>query len=45
MKELWEFNNPIAKVETFDQIQIVTVPPEQIRSWSFGEIKKPGTNN
>ena len=29
----------------FDQIQIAIASPDQIRSWSFGEIKKPETIN
>ena len=29
----------------FDQIQISIASPERIRSWSFGEIKKPETIN
>jgi DNA-directed RNA polymerase subunit beta' len=45
MNELSKFNNPVAKVETFDQIQIGIASPEKIRSWSFGEIKKPETIN
>jgi DNA-directed RNA polymerase subunit beta' len=45
MNELSKFNNPIAKIETFDQIQIGIASPEKIRSWSFGEIKKPETIN
>jgi DNA-directed RNA polymerase subunit beta' len=36
-------NQPPAPV--FDQIKISIASPEQIRSWSFGEIKKPGTIN
>ncbi|KAJ8133767.1 hypothetical protein OY671_013019, partial [Metschnikowia pulcherrima] len=35
----------LAKPETFDQIQIGSASPERIRSWSFGEIKKPETIN
>jgi DNA-directed RNA polymerase subunit beta' len=35
----------MAKPETFDQIQIGLASPERIRSWSFGEIKKPETIN
>src|SRR5512144_662706 len=31
--------------ETFDQIQIGIASPERIRSWSYGEIKKPETIN
>ncbi len=30
---------------TFDQIKIQMASPEQIRSWSYGEIKKPETIN
>ena len=43
--ELMNFFNPAAKPETFDQIQISLASPERIRSWSFGEIKKPETIN
>jgi DNA-directed RNA polymerase subunit beta' len=45
MNQLMNFANPIAKPETFDQIQIGIASPERIRSWSFGEIKKPETIN
>ncbi|MGQ5701398.1 DNA-directed RNA polymerase subunit beta' [Sandaracinobacteroides sp. A072] len=37
--------SPVAKPETFDQIQISIASPDRIRSWSFGEIKKPETIN
>jgi len=36
-------NQPPAPV--FDQIKISIASPEQIKSWSFGEIKKPETIN
>ncbi|PTQ09407.1 DNA-directed RNA polymerase subunit beta' [Sphingomonas oleivorans] len=45
MNELTNFANPVAKPETFDQIRIGIASPERIRSWSFGEIKKPETIN
>ncbi|GAA4780173.1 DNA-directed RNA polymerase subunit beta' [Stakelama sediminis] len=45
MNELTNFNNPLQKPETFDQIQIGIASPDRIRSWSFGEIKKPETIN
>ena len=45
MNEITPFANPIAKPETFDQIQIGIASPDRIRSWSFGEIKKPETIN
>ena len=31
--------------QTFDQIRISIASPEKIKSWSFGEIKKPETIN
>ncbi|WP_416907916.1 MAG: DNA-directed RNA polymerase subunit beta' [Polymorphobacter sp.] len=43
--EVTNFFSPAAKPETFDKIQISLASPEQIRSWSFGEIKKPETIN
>ena len=27
--------------ENFDEIKISIASPEQIRSWSYGEVKKP----
>ena len=45
MNELTHFANPVQKPETFDLIQIGLASPERIRSWSFGEIKKPETIN
>uniref|UniRef100_UPI0015771FEE DNA-directed RNA polymerase subunit beta' n=1 Tax=Sphingomonas bacterium TaxID=1895847 RepID=UPI0015771FEE len=45
MNDMTPFANPVAKPETFDQIQIGIASPEKIRSWSFGEIKKPETIN
>src|ERR1700753_4148110 len=37
--------NPVQAAPTFDQIRIALASPEKIRSWSFGEIKKPETIN
>ncbi|RME68251.1 MAG: DNA-directed RNA polymerase subunit beta', partial [Alphaproteobacteria bacterium] len=45
MNQLMNIFNPAAKPETFDQIKISIASPERIRSWSFGEIKKPETIN
>ena len=45
MNEMTPFANPVVKAETFDQIQIGIASPDKIRSWSFGEIKKPETIN
>src|SRR5579862_8665390 len=39
------FNQQSAAPPAFDQIRIAIASPEQIRSWSFGEIKKPETIN
>src|SRR5512134_1544522 len=38
------FGQPTAP-QRFDEIQISIASPERIRSWSFGEIKKPETIN
>ena len=38
------FGQPKA-AQSFDKIQISIASPERIRSWSFGEIKKPETIN
>src|SRR3546814_5009309 len=45
MNERTPFANQAPKPETFDQIQIGIASPDRIRSWSFGEIKKPETIN
>ncbi len=39
------FGNPNQTVESFDHIRISIASPEKIRSWSFGEVKKPETIN
>ena len=44
-QELVNFFNPAQKPETFDKIKISIASPERIKSWSFGEIKKPETIN
>ena len=44
-QELIKFYQPGQKPEIFDQIKIMIASPERIRSWSFGEIKKPETIN
>ncbi|MBA1338407.1 MAG: DNA-dir [Pelagibacterales bacterium] len=38
------FKNEVVE-EKFDQIKITLASPEKIKSWSFGEIKKPETIN
>ena len=45
MNELMQIFGQPAGPQSFDQIQIKIASPEQIRSWSFGEIKKPETIN
>ncbi|HEY4134463.1 MAG TPA: DNA-directed RNA polymerase subunit beta' [Alphaproteobacteria bacterium] len=45
MNELMKIFGQAAGPQTFDQVQISIASPERIRSWSFGEIKKPETIN
>ena len=45
MNEVMNVFGPVRKTEDFDQIKISIASPDQIRSWSFGEIKKPETIN
>src|SRR6202789_2882774 len=45
MNELMKILGQTGQAMTFDQIRIAIASPEQIRSWSFGEIKKPETIN
>jgi DNA-directed RNA polymerase subunit beta' len=44
-QEVLNIFNPVVAAPTFDQIRIALASPEKIRSWSFGEIKKPETIN
>ncbi len=45
MNELMKILGQTGQAMTFDQIKIQIASPEQIRSWSYGEIKKPETIN
>ena len=45
MNELMRIFGQPASAQSFDQIKISIASPERIRSWSFGEIKKPETIN
>ena len=45
MNELMNIFGQVSTNESFDQIRISIASPERIRSWSFGEIKKPETIN
>ncbi len=44
-QEAFNLFNPQVQAETFDFIQISIASPEEILSWSFGDIKKPETIN
>jgi DNA-directed RNA polymerase subunit beta' len=45
MNEVMSVFGPVRKSEDFDQLRISIASPERIRSWSYGEIKKPETIN
>ena len=45
MKSLLDLFKQIKPEEHFDAIKIGLASPEKIRSWSFGEVKKPETIN
>ena len=47
MKALLDLFNPLqaGSDEEFDAIKIGIASPETIRSWSYGEVKKPATIN
>ena len=45
MNELMRIFEPAKSTQQFDHIRISIASPERIRSWSFGEIKKPETIN
>ena len=45
MKDLLDLLKNQSQVEDFDAIRISLASPEMIRSWSFGEVKKPETIN
>ncbi|WP_225639686.1 DNA-directed RNA polymerase subunit beta' [Candidatus Profftia sp. (ex Adelges kitamiensis)] len=45
MKDLLKFLKAQTKTEEFDAIKISLASPDMIRSWSFGEVKKPETIN
>ena len=45
MKDLLKIFKQNAPVEHFDSIKIGLASPEMIKSWSFGEVKKPETIN
>ena len=45
MNELMKVFGQVSGTQRFDLIRISIASPERIRSWSFGEIKKPETIN
>ena len=45
MKELMNALGQTVSPQSFDQIKISIASPERIKSWSYGEIKKPETIN
>ena len=45
MKSLLDLFKQVTQKEEFDSIKIGLASPEKIRSWSFGEVKKPETIN
>ncbi len=45
MKDLLNFLKAQQETKDFDAIRIGLASPEKIRSWSFGEVKKPETIN
>ena len=45
MKSLLDLFKQFAPDEHFDAIKIGLAAPEKVRSWSFGEVKKPETIN
>ena len=45
MNDIMKYFGQQVSGESFDQINISIASPEQIRSWSYGEVKKPETIN
>ncbi|MFQ5984651.1 MAG: DNA-directed RNA polymerase subunit beta' [Alphaproteobacteria bacterium] len=45
MRDLMHVFGQAGGPQTFDQIKISIASPEMIRSWSYGEVKKPETIN
>ncbi|MBE6450230.1 MAG: DNA-directed RNA polymerase subunit beta' [Alphaproteobacteria bacterium] len=45
MNELVKMFGQVSNPQSFDDIKIQIASPEKIRSWSYGEVKKPETIN
>ena len=44
LKDLFK-DNEISESQNFNSIKITLASPEKIKSWTYGEIKKPETIN
>ncbi len=45
MNDVANMYAPVSSAQRFDEIRISIASPEKIRSWSYGEVKKPETIN
>ena len=45
MKDLLQILKQQNKEQNFDAIRVGLASPEKIRSWSYGEVRKPETIN
>jgi len=45
MRDIFNLFKQSDTVEDFDAIRVCIASPEKIRSWSYGEVKKPETIN
>src|SRR3569832_2654658 len=45
MKDIFNFFEKPKDPLSFNAIRIALASPEKIRSWSYGEVKKPETSN
>ena len=45
MKDLLNLLKSQGQTEEFDSIRISLASPDMVRSWSYGEVKKPETIN
>ncbi len=45
MRDIFNLFRQVDAVDDFDSIRVSIASPEKIRSWSFGEVKKPETIN
>jgi DNA-directed RNA polymerase subunit beta' len=45
MRDVLKLFQKPSSIEDFDGLKVSMASPEKIRSWSFGEVKKPETIN